>query len=136
MFWDDGAGKAEWLTVGTGLQLSGTTLTTAPSSDTFTTVTATVATTSATAVDSWAISSYRSAKYYVQITQGTDYQFSEVMVIHDGTTTYDTEYAVLETNGPLATITSAINGSNLELRVTMGSATSAAIKIKRVLVEI
>lgn len=136
LFWDDDAGKAEWLTVGTGLQLSGTTLTTAPSSDTFTTVTATVATTSATAVDSWAISSYRSAKYYVQITQGTDYQFSEVMVIHDGTTTYDTEYAVLETNGPLATITSAINGSNLELRVTMGSATSAAIKIKRVLVEI
>ena len=99
-----------------------------------TAVTATVATTSATAVDTWATATYRSAKYVVQIVQGSNYQVSEILVIHDGSTTYMTEFAVLETNGALGTFTSAINGSNVELRVTMGSATSAAFKIEKVAV--
>lgn len=99
-----------------------------------TAVTATVASTSATAVDTWATATYRSAKYVVQIVQGSNYQVSELLVIHDGTTTYMTEFAVLETNGALGTFTSAISGSNVELRVTMGSATSAAFKIEKVAV--
>ena len=95
-------------------------------------VTATVATTTADqVVDTWATATYRSAKYVVQITQGTNYQVSEILVIFSGTTTYMTEYAVIETNGALATFTSAVNGANVELRVTMGSATSAAFKIEK-----
>lgn len=95
-------------------------------------VTATVATTTADqVVDTWATGTYRSAKYVVQIAQGTNYQISEILVVFSGTTTYMTEYAVLETNGALATFTSAVNGANVELRVTMGSATSAAFKIEK-----
>lgn len=97
---------------------------------------ASVATTSATAIDSWAIATYRSAKYIVQITQGSAYQVSEVMVIHDGSTTTITEYAVLETGSPLGTITAAISGGNAELRVAMSSATAATINIQRVLMAI
>ena len=97
------------------------------------TVQATVAAVTATAVDSWAITSYRAAKYLVQITQGTNYQFSEIMVIHNGTTTTMTEYAVVETNGALGTITSDVSAGNARLLVTMGSATSATINIQRVL---
>ncbi len=98
-------------------------------------VSTTVATEDATAVDTWAIATYRSARYTVQITQGTSYQVSEILVIHNGTTTYMTEFAVLETSGTaLATFTSDISGANARLIVAMGSATSAAIKIKRDLI--
>ena len=94
---------------------------------------ATVATTSATTVDSWAKATYRSAKYLVQVTQGSNYQVSEIMVIQDGTNTYMTEFAVIETNGVLATFTSSIVTANAVLTVTMASATSATINIQRTL---
>lgn len=97
------------------------------------TVQNTVATTTATAVDTWAIASYRSVKYLVQITQGTNYQFSEVIVVHNGTTTTMTEFAVVETNGALGTFTADVNSGNARLLVTMGSATSATINIQRTL---
>jgi len=94
---------------------------------------ATVATVSATTVDSWAKATYRSAKYLIQVTQGSNYQVSEIMVIQDGTNTYMTEFAVIETNGVLATFTSSISSSNAVLTVTMASATSATINIQRTL---
>jgi hypothetical protein len=94
---------------------------------------ATVATVSATTVDSWAKATYRSAKYLIQVTQGSNYQVSEIMVIQDGTNTYMTEFAVIETNGVLATFTSSISSSNAVLTVTMTSATSATINIQRTL---
>lgn len=97
---------------------------------------ATVATTSATAVDTWAVATYRSARYLVQITQGSAYQVSEILVIHNGTTTTMTEYAVLETNSALGTFTSDISAGNARLVVTMGSATSATIKIHRTLITV
>lgn len=97
---------------------------------------ATVATTSATAVDTWAAATYRSARYLVQITQGTNYQVSEILVLHNGTTTTMTEYAVLESNSALGTFTSDISAGNARLVVTMGSATSATIKIHRTLITV
>lgn len=96
-------------------------------------VSANLSTTTPTAVDSWAIATYRSAKYIVQITQGTNYQVSEIMVIHNGTTTTMTEFAVLETNGALATFTADVNAGNARLLCTMGSAAAAVINIKRTL---
>lgn len=95
--------------------------------------TSTVATTSLTEVDSFAIATYRSAKYLVQITQGSNYQVSEILVLHNGTTTTMTEYAALESGSSLATITSDISGANARLLVTMGSATSATVRIYKTL---
>jgi len=97
---------------------------------------ATVSTTSATAVDTWAVATYRSARYLVQITQGSAYQVSEVLVLHNGTTTTMTEYAVLESNSALGTFTSDVSAGNARLLVTMGSATSATIKIHRTLITV
>jgi hypothetical protein len=94
---------------------------------------ATVATTTATAVDTWAIASYRSVKYLVQITQGSNYQFSEIVVVHNGTTTTMTEYAVVETNGALGNFTADVSGADARLLVTMASATSATINVQRTL---
>ena len=101
-----------------------------------TAVQATVAVTSATSVDTWAIATYRSVKYIVQITQGSAYQVSEIMVIHNGTTTTMTEFAVLETGSALGTFTSDISGGNARLLVTMVGATSTTINIQRTLMVI
>lgn len=92
---------------------------------------ATVATVSQTAVDTFAVATYRSSKYIVQVTQGTNYQVSEILVIHNGTTTTMTEYGMMNTNGSLGTFATDINTGNVRLLVTMGSATSATINISR-----
>lgn len=93
-------------------------------------VQATVATVTPTAIDTWALASFRSAKYTVQITQGTNYQVTEILVLHNGTTTFNTQYAQVETNGQLATFTTDVASTNARLLVTMGSATSATINIQ------
>ena len=92
---------------------------------------ATVATTAQTAVDTFSAATYRSAKYIVQITQGTNYQSSEIMVLHNGTTTSTAEYAMMNTGGTLGTFSSDINGGNVRLLVTMASGASATINISR-----
>ena len=83
------------------------------------------------AVDTFAVATYRSSKYIVQITQGTNYQVSEILVIHNDTTTTMTEYGMMNTNGSLGTFATDINTGNVRLLVTMGSATSATINISR-----
>jgi len=120
------------LNSGAALVLSGTTSSTSERVAN----TIAIATTSATPVDTWLISGYRSAKYLVQVSQGTDHQVSEVMVIHNGTTTYMTEYAVLETNGVLVTFTSDISSGKARLIATMAGAAAANIKIDRTAVTI
>ena len=97
---------------------------------------ASVAVTTAAEVDLWPIATYRSAKYLVQITQGGNHQFSEIVVIHNGITTTMTEYAVVETAGPLGNFTSDVSGGNVRLLVTMGSATAATVNVQRTLMVI
>ena len=91
----------------------------------------TVASTAQTAVDTFATATYRSAKYVVQITQGTNYQMSEIMVMHNGTTTTMTEYGMMNTGGVLGTFTTDVSTGNVRLLVTMGAATSSTINIVR-----
>ena len=98
--------------------------------------TATVATTDSTAIDTWAKATYRSCKYVIQITQGTNYQVSELLVVHNGTAASTTEYAIVETNGSLATLSADVDGTNVSLKVVMGAATSATIKIDKTLIAV
>ena len=91
--------------------------------------TTSISSTSATTIDEFAYATYRGAKYLVQITQGSDYQISEVLLIHNGTTTSITEYGVLETNAALGTITADISGSNARLRITMASGSAATVRV-------
>ena len=88
-----------------------------------------LSTVSLTPVNTFLTATYRSAKYLVQITQGSNYQVSEILVIHNGATTYMTEYGVIETNGVLATFTSDVSAGSARLLVTMGSATAATINV-------
>jgi hypothetical protein len=93
--------------------------------------TVSLATTAITNVDSWSISAHRSAKYLVSINQGSNFQTSEILVTHNNTQAFISEYGVIETQASLATFSAAISGGNLILRVTMLSATAADINFSK-----
>jgi hypothetical protein len=88
-----------------------------------------VASTSATTIASHAAATYRTVKYLVQCTQGTDYHSTEVNLIHDGTTIYITEYGSLWDNAALGTFDATISGGNILLQITAGSASSMTTKV-------
>jgi hypothetical protein len=89
----------------------------------------TVATTAATTIDSFAIATFRSARVQVQITQGTNYQTSDVLIIHNGTTANVVEYGSIATNDYLGTFSSTVSGGNCLLQINMSSATSSTVKV-------
>jgi hypothetical protein len=94
-----------------------------------------IAVNTAATIDTFATATYRSAKYTIQVVQGTKYQLSEFRVVHDGTSTYATEYSVLENNSIPVTFTSSIAGGTLSVLATITDAatTSATITIERTL---
>lgn len=91
-----------------------------------------IATTSATEIDSFSATAYRSARYLIQISQGSDYQVSEFRVLHNGTQAFVTEYSVLETNGALAgPFTAAVSAGQVRISATMSSASNATVNMVR-----
>ena len=91
--------------------------------------TTTVATTSTTTIDSFSATVFRSAKVQIQITQGSNYQASDILVIHDGTTADLIEYGSIATNDYLGSFTATVSGGNCLLRINMNSGTSATVKV-------
>ena len=92
--------------------------------------TTSVSTTSATSVLSFAAASYRSASILAQITQGSNYQSGRYLLVHDGSTVTVVEESSVATGSMLGSFNGAINGSNVEFRVTMTSASSATVIVK------
>ena len=90
-----------------------------------------ITTTAISTIDTLPISIYRSARFQVQITQSTDYQSTDLMVVHNGTTANIIEYGSVATNDYLASFSSTISASNLLLQATMGSAGIATVKVVR-----
>ena len=88
-----------------------------------------VATTAATTIDSFAIATFRSARVQVQITQSTNYQTSDVLIIHNGTTADLVEYGSIATNDYLGTFSAIVSGGNCLLQINMSSATSSTVKV-------
>lgn len=86
-------------------------------------------------LDTFSISSYRSAKYIIQATCGSSYQTSEIMLIHDGVTTYQTEYGLLTSGAPLATFSSEVQSNNVHLLVSPASSYTT-IRYRRDLISI
>ena len=71
--------------------------------------------TSAAIVMSISASTYRSVHYQVQVTEGSNYNMTTINVIHDGTTTYMSEYGTINQPIGIATFTSDISGGALRL---------------------
>ena len=84
-------------------------------------VAATVAGTASTATTaySWLASEYRTAKFLVKVAYGTHTEVSEVLITMDTADNIAiTEYAIVGTNGSLATISATTDGTDVELVVT------------------
>ena len=83
-------------------------------------------------VDTFAAVTYRTAKYIVQFSHPSDskYHSTEVLLMHDGTTVYMTEYAEVKTDSSLGTIDADINAGNVRLLVTP-SYTNTGVNVTR-----
>lgn len=69
-------------------------------------------------VDSFSATTYRSAKYYAQITSGSSYQMIELSLIHNGTTVYLAQYGDIKTGSSLGTFDAEISAGNLNILYT------------------
>jgi hypothetical protein len=80
-------------------------------------------TTTTAILDSMSTNLYRSAKYNLQLSSGTDYQFVELHAIHNGTTANVSTVSNTTTNGNLATFSANVSSGALNLLVTANGST-------------
>lgn len=82
-----------------------------------------LATTAETVVYSFAKASYRTAKFLVKAAYGTHTEVSEILLTLDTSDNVAiTEYAIVSTNGSLIDVTADINGLDVEVTATAGTA--------------
>lgn len=79
---------------------------------------------SPTTIDSFSTSTYRTAKYIVQVTNGTSFQSQEALVVHNGTTPTIVTYSVVQTGGNLGVMSASISGSTVSVQFTAANATN------------
>ena len=106
--------------------------------------TVTLATSATSLVDSWSSASYRSAKYYISISDATNSRFEmvEATLIH-GPSADSTTEAYLTVFGnttsytdPLCTFTADINDGNVRLLATNITSDSTVFKFQRTLIDL
>jgi hypothetical protein len=95
-----------------------------------------VNTTNATVIDTFNISEVRSAKYLIQIDEGTgptaDFELIEILLVADNSgDVWATEYGVVTSNGYLGEFEAEVTGGVVNLYFTAYSATSKTIKVLR-----
>lgn len=69
-------------------------------------------------VDSFDASTYRSAKYFIQGSQGTNYQAIEVILLHNDSAVYLSEYGEVFNNTRVFTVDGSIGGGSVSLDIT------------------
>lgn len=83
-----------------------------------------------TVVDSFPSSTYRTTKYLIEVKNATTgYMSEELLLTHDGTTVYLTEYALVNTVATFCTFDADISGGNVRLLAT--PTTNATFKVAR-----
>jgi len=87
--------------------------------------------TSATVVDSFLASVYRSCKSLVQIQDGSDFEITEIVLLHDDSgQVYKSEYGIISTNGEKGTFTADLQGDGVvRLYFTANNSSSKKISI-------
>jgi hypothetical protein len=85
---------------------------------------------SATAVDSFAVATYRSAKYIIQATSSGKYQVMEALVVHDDTTPQITTYGVVQTNGNVGVLTATISAGIVSVNF-IGANANTNVRVKK-----
>ena len=88
-------------------------------------------------VAAFSATDYRTAKFLVQMSHASaGYHVTEVLLIHNGSTVFTTEYGTIFTNSSLGSVDASINigSGNVELLVTPAN-TNTTVKTKRISVE-
>jgi hypothetical protein len=81
-------------------------------------------------VDSYASATYRTSKYVIEVKNATTgYQVSELLLTHDGSTVFLTEYAVVNSVATFCTFDADISTGNVRLLATPTS--NATFKVAR-----
>jgi hypothetical protein len=80
-------------------------------------------------IDSFSAATYRSAEMLIQFSDSASsakYQVSKILIIHNGTESYITEYGVISTTPgvPMGTLTTAIQGGNVIIYCAAATATT------------
>lgn len=97
--------------------------------------TATTTTTTANQViDSWSATTYRTAKYILQAVNGSDVHSTEILLNHDETDVFITEYATVYSNASLFTVSAQLNGSTLQLIATPANTNTTFDLVRTLLV--
>lgn len=81
-------------------------------------------------VHSFALSDHASAEYTFTCGLGTQRQVQKLLVMHDGTTAYSQEYAIMYSPNQILSIDAAVVGSNIDVRLTPESGQSGVITSK------
>ena len=94
----------------------------------------TLATTTQSAIDTFALTKYRSCKYVIQATDtvSNEYQITEALLIHDGSTAYVSVYGIVMTGtAELFTLDADVSSGNARLLATGASTNSTQYKLTR-----
>jgi hypothetical protein len=91
----------------------------------------TISVTTPVLVDSWDSTGFRSAEYLIQLTQGTSYTITKLLLIHDGSDVAVSEYGYVSVG---SAIDYAVSGTfslgNLELTITCATANVTPVSLK------
>ena len=71
---------------------------------------------------------YRTIKVLVQIKSSTNFHATEILLTHNGSTVYMTEYATIFSNNSLATFDADISGGNIRLLIDPNQSASTEFK--------
>ena len=79
-------------------------------------------------VDSFSTSVFRSAEYLIELTDTntSSYQLTKILLIHDGSSAYITEFGTIVNNSSLCSFVADVNGGNARLRGTPATSTVVA----------
>ena len=72
-----------------------------------------------------AANTYRSVEYSIQVTQGSNFHFTKLLALHDGSNAYLTEYGTVFNTSNLATFDVDIAGGAIRLLATAGIGSTA-----------
>lgn len=83
-------------------------------------------------IDSFSASGYKSAKYNIQVSANTQYQASELLVVHDGSNIANNEVVLYTGASRICHFSADILGANVVIKATPTSNTVTTIKFVRV----
>ena len=133
-----GVGIAKNLVVGTAVTVAGTTTATTynafySNNTLYSSYTSNyIVSNAAINLDTYSSTTYRTAKYLVQIVDGTKIHVEEIVVFHDGTNVYMTEYAIATSQGELGTFDAGLASNTITLTFTANyTPTNMTIKMSR-----